>query len=769
MRIPEASFGGVRSRSVVALGLAMATSVTVMSAGLIVWRYGEVVEQAKNDLSNVAALLATQSNHAFQAIDVTQTQLIDALGAAGIKSADDLRARARDRQIHDELKQLVRAIDMLDAMSIIGADGRLLNFSRGWPIPDVTVSDRDYFKALSAPGGSTHWSRPVRSRGNGEWTVYRARRLPDADGTFVGLVLGMVSVSKLEQHYASIALPPGSSIALYRDDGVLLVRNPTATAADAITSSRVAGIARELTTRGGGAVFDETGNDGTGLITAAAKLADYPLVVASSSPRDAVLKGWRREATAIGVLAILLDLTIALAGLLGLRQLHAGDDAFRAEQHSARHDVLTGLPNRSYLKQRLDDTFLGMSKSASFALLLIDLDEFKEVNDSFGHAAGDELLKIVAGRFRGVLGPRDFLARPGGDEFAVVHAGEERPPDVIALAEELRQSLSAPVRLQEAQVQVSCSIGAATAPKDGAEAAQLLAHADLALFRAKEFGRNAIREYSEDMGADRKERLSLLRDLRAAVDASELMTFFQPIVNLGTREIIGFEALLRWRHPTRGFVPPAQFVPLAEESGLISRIGAWVLSEACRHAASWPGEFKVAVNLSAAQLRVQDVFSRIYGALQNSGLPASRLVLEITESVQLEQTHAGQTLRALRDLGVGVSLDDFGTGYASLSYLRSFPFDAIKIDQSFVRDIDRSEESQIIVQTVLAMAGRLGMSVVAEGVETFEQLETLIAEGCTKGQGHLFGVPMPAEEVADFAAQWKYPTRGGRSRFMLVR
>ncbi|RXF68524.1 putative bifunctional diguanylate cyclase/phosphodiesterase [Hansschlegelia zhihuaiae] len=768
MRIAEASFGGVRSRSVVALGLAMAMSVTVLSAGLIVWRYGEVIEQSKSDLSNVAALLATQSTHAFQAIDVTQTQLIDALGAAGIRSAEDVRVRGGDRQLHDELKQLVRSIDILDAMSIIDAGGRLVNFSRGWPIPDVTVSDRDYFKALSAPGGSTYWSKPVRNRGNGEWTVYRARRLPGADGRFVGLVLGMVSVSKLEQHYASIALPVGSSIALYRDDGALLVRNPTASRDDALASPRVAEIARELTTRGGGAVFDEAGKNSVDLITAVAKLSDYPLVIAASSPRDAVLRGWRREAAAIGTLAILLDLTIALAGLLGLRQLHASDQAFRAEQHSARHDVLTGLPNRTYLKQRLDETFLRTSSSSSFALLLIDLDGFKEVNASFGHAAGDELLKIVAGRFRGVLGSCDFLARLGGDEFAVVHVRGEGALDVLALAEELRQSLSAPVRLQEAQVQVSCSVGAATARKDGAEAAQLLAHADLALFRAKESGRNAVREYSDDMGADRKERLSLLRDLRAAADASELMAFFQPIVDLRTREIMGFEALLRWRHATRGFVSPGQFIPLAEESGLISRIGAWVLNEACQRAAGWPGEFKVAVNLSPAQLRIQDVFSQIYSALQNSGLPASRLVLEITESVQLDQTHAGQTLRALRDLGVGVSLDDFGTGYASLSYLRSFPFDAIKIDQSFVRDIHRSEESQIIVQTVLAMAGRLGMSVVAEGVETFEQLETLIAEGCAKGQGHLFGAPMPAAEVAGFVAQWKYPTRGGRSRFTLV-
>jgi diguanylate cyclase (GGDEF)-like protein len=752
----------VRSRTIVALGLVMAVAVTLLSSALILWRHAEVIAKARDDLANVSTLLATQSNQAFQGINVVQDQLIDQLRGGGAATQETLASIAGDRPFHEELKRNTRSIDLLDAIGIVDERGKLLNFSRAWPVPAIDVSDREYFHVLMNASARSYWSRPTKSRGNGAWAIYRAQRFDRPDGAPLGLVLGTISVARLERHYASIKLPTRSSIALYRHDGVMLVRHPADDQDGQIASDSIARFARSLTSGAVHHVFDERGAGGEELITSVSRLPDYPLLVAASSPREAVLAGWRREAAAVGLLAAILNVTIGVAGLLGLRQLRAADRAFRAEQHAARHDVLTGLPNRSYFKQRLESMLCAEGREpSSFALLLIDLDHFKEVNDTFGHPAGDQLLRVVADRLRLALGPNDFLARLGGDEFAVIHPGDGGATEASALGANVLQALSSPVRLDEVEVRISCCVGLALSSADACQPDRLLAHADLALFRAKEGGRASVRAYTDEIGVERKERLSLLHDLREAVDGAKLRVFFQPIVNLGQRRIVAFEALLRWRDPARGFVSPATFIPLAEESGLIGRIGPWVLNAACKEAASWPEGVKVAVNLSPVQFRTQDVYAQTCDALAATGLAPARLMLEITESVQLEQTQAGQTLRDLRELGVGVSLDDFGTGYASLSYLRSFPFDLIKIDQSFVREMHRSLECEVIVQTVLAMGQRLGIDVTAEGVETMEQLERLRQQGCTKVQGYLLGVPMPAEAVPGFLANWRYPSSDG--------
>ena len=756
------SKGSGRSKLIAALGVLMAASVTLAAVALLTWRHGEVIATHKDGLRNVSTLLASQTEQVFQGIDVVQNRLIERLEIEQVRTPDDLRRFGATREAHERLVGFPQSLDMLDAMAIIDDRGRLLSSSRAWPAPEVNITDRDYFRALSAPGApAAYWSAPVRSRGNGARTIYYAKRLSARDGGFLGLVLGMVLVEKLERNFAAVALPGTSAIDLVRNDGVTLVRRSPREATE--EEARRLEPATILSSKAGEA-------DQREVITATAPVAGYPLAVIASISGDAALGGWRREAGAIGALALVLNLTIAAAGLLGVRQLRASDKAFMAEQAAARHDVLTGLPNRTYFRERLDHLLATRKETRQdFALLLIDLDHFREINDALGHAAGDQTLRAVAGRLQNAIGPGDFLARLGGDEFALIHPDQGSGLEVPTLAENVLDRLSRQVRLVDGEIRISCSIGTAIAGRDAESAADLLAHADLALSRAKEAGRTAIRAYTDDIGAERKQRLSLLSDLRRAIDEQRLSVYFQPIVNLETRKVVSFEALLRWKDERRGFVPPSEFIPLAEESGMIGRLGQWVLEEACRQAATWPEGVRVSVNLSPVQLRTQDVFAQTYAALHAADLPPRRLILEITESVQLEQTHAGMTLRNLRDLGVGVALDDFGTGYASLSYLRSFPFDLIKIDQSFVRDMHRSVESEVIVQTVLTLGGRLGMKVTAEGVETFEQLETLQRQGCSKAQGYLFAAPMAADEVLPFLATWRFPGSEGAPPIALVR
>jgi diguanylate cyclase (GGDEF)-like protein len=381
-------------------------------------------------------------------------------------------------------------------------------------------------------------------------------------------------------------------------------------------------------------------------------------------------------------------------------------------------------------------------------LLCIDLDLFKEVNDTLGHPIGDKLLKLVAERLRECARETDVVARLGGDEFAVVAVAAEQPRGAIVLAQRIIAALSSPFDLDGHQVVIGASIGIALAPGDSEQGEGLLKAADLALYRAKADGRGLYRLFEPEMDAKMQARRTLELDLRKALITNEFELFYQPVVNLALNEVCAFEALLRWNHPTRGMISPAEFIPLAEETGTIVPLGEWVLRQACAEAVGWPDDLKVAVNISPAQFKSRGLALAVTSALAASGLRPSRLELEITESVLLQDSESVmETLHALKDLGVQISMDDFGTGYSSLSYLRSFPFDKIKIDQSFVRDMSGDNDSVAIVRAVAGLGRNLGMSTTAEGVETDQQLEHLRDEGCSEVQGYLFSRPLPASEL----------------------
>jgi diguanylate cyclase (GGDEF)-like protein len=426
-------------------------------------------------------------------------------------------------------------------------------------------------------------------------------------------------------------------------------------------------------------------------------------------------------------------------------------DQKRAEEritHAAYHDGLTGLPNRKLFCEQLEQALKRARRGEQLAVLYLDVDHLKRINDTLGHPAGDKLLKGVADRLRGCIRDIDLVARLSGDEFAIIQSLLNHPSDAAALAMRAREAIHEPFDLDGHQVTVDISIGISIAPNDATELNELLKTADIALYEAKNTGRGTYCFYAKKMNERMQARGHLERDLQNALANGEFELFYQPVVSLKDNRIKSFEALLRWHHPTRGLVSPAEFIPVAEEMGLIIPLGEWVLRTACAEAATWPDDIHVAVNVSSVQLTNKNLANVVISTIASARIPATKLVLEITESVFLQDTHSNlATLKKLHELGVQFSMDDFGTGYSSLGYLLSFPFSKIKIDRSFITGLPDKTESRAIVSAIADLALNLNMRVIAEGVETAQQLEQVRNLGCTDMQGYLFSPARPAAEI----------------------
>ena len=416
--------------------------------------------------------------------------------------------------------------------------------------------------------------------------------------------------------------------------------------------------------------------------------------------------------------------------------------------YMAHHDMLTDLPNRLSFYEQLEDCLTRVKRNGHLALFSLDLDHFKNVNDTLGLPIGDKLLQAVAERLRDCVRKDDLVARLGGDEFALVQIDADGPNKATTLASRLIEVVSAPYELDGHQVVVGTSVGVALGPNDGTNPDRLTKNADLAMYRAKADGGNTYRFFEPQMDARMQARRETELDLRKAIVNEEFELHYQPLINLEAGRVTCFEALVRWRHPVRGLIPPLEFIPIAEETGLIVALGRWVLREACAEATTWPREITVAVNVSAAQFNNHNLVQDVIAALESSGLPGSRLELEITELVLLKDNETTvATLREVHSLGVKIAMDDFGTGYSSLGYLLRIPFDKIKIDQSFIRSLADRKDSLAVLRAVVGLGSSLEMATTAEGVETTEQLECLRMEGCTEAQGFLFSKPKPAGEV----------------------
>jgi diguanylate cyclase (GGDEF)-like protein len=869
------------------LGLAIAASAALFIADL----YGRAIADTEQNLVSLTTVLADQADRALQAIELVQDSLIDELRVAEIASPAAFATQMGTRAMHESLRARTAALPQVNAVTVVDHTGRLRNFTRFWPIPDVNIADRDYFKALASdPLLQRFVSEPVQNRGNGSWTLYIARKISAPDGTFLGLVLGAVELQYFAGLYGQIAPQPDYVISLFRTDGVLLVRHPHREDAIGRGYATTGAALIALRNRAGGVTRTVSPIDAQDRLIATRTLSNYPAILSVSRTTAEALAPWRRQATVLGTAAGLLDLGLVGLFVLGRRQARGQELLLRAEERArgehalrtqyarfgialdnmaqglclfdldnrlivmnaryvdlhgvppdlrqpgttldairaylaashddrvppwpdpsrasthpasftwdlpdgralaikhvpirggwqcthediterrqseaqivrmARHDALTGLPNRAFLREHMAGVLAGRGSGGRTAVLYLDLDGFKGVNDTLGHPAGDALLCLTAQRLGECLRASDFVARLGGDEFAIVQSGIVAPADAADLAARLIAVFQAPFAIQDQEIVIGTSIGIALLEPDDADSDTGLRRADVALYQAKAAGRGTWRFFEADMDTDIQRRHHLGAELRRALAGGQFELHYQPLVAARTRTLSGFEALLRWRHPEQGLISPDIFIPVAEEMGLIRPIGAWVLAQACREAATWPDTLKIAVNLSSVQFVRGDLVEDVTRALVGSGLVASRLELEITESVLLrDNAETFRILHRLHGLGLRIAMDDFGTGYSSVSYLRRFPFDKLKIDRSFVRALGQESGSVAIVRALVGLGKACSMGVVAEGVETAEQAAILEAEGCDELQGFLFSRPLPGADLGDMLARRVFAVPG---------
>jgi diguanylate cyclase (GGDEF)-like protein/PAS domain S-box-containing protein len=823
------------------------------------------LQNAEDDLARHSLTLGEQTDRSFQAVDLVLSSIGDYLARKGVNDAESYGQRVTDYDTYLFLREKISGLPQIDAVTLIDPNGNLLNFSRSWPIPNVHVVDRDYFKALKAdPNLETFISAPVPNRADGTWDIYVARRLNDPNGAFMGLILGAISLQYFENFFGATSFGQGSSISLVRDDGTLLARFPHSGRVGSLTKG---GTQRVL--KVGGLLRAVSQSNGPVLRSAYA-LPSYPLSISAIQTEASVLVAWRRTAQVLLGMSAALVLAIVTAALMILRwwrireraalelesanlrfdsvlmnmkqgvalfdredrivihnrrfadmyglsqeemprgtglatiidlrlakgsysdvnaEQHrrrhlahgaSGPDDHRSEleqlsdgryiqilsksipgggwitthedvterqqaaaqiAHMARHDALTGLANREQFLEYLRAA--ARREEASFAILLIDLDQFKAVNDTFGHLVGDALLKAVAVRLGESTGPGNIVARLGGDEFAILQRVAE---SAVALSSRLLTHIREPYQIESQEVKIGLSIGIARASDGMLAPSAIMRCADLALYRAKADGRNCARVFDPAMAEEIQSRRELAIALDAAMTRAQMAVHYQPIVDAASRDVIAMEALARWRHPLRGDIPPNKFIALAEEAGLISRLGVFVLEQACRDASTWPSSIMVSVNASPIQVTRGDLVAAVERALAKTGLPAHRLQIEITESVLLgDNDHNLAVLQKLRAMGVKIVLDDFGTGFSSLSYLNRFPLDKIKIDHSFIERLGEDAGSAAIVAAVTGIAAAFRVVTTAEGVETEEQYRLLRATAIVEMQGYLFGRPMPAD------------------------
>jgi len=646
--------------------------------------------------------------------------------------------------------------------SIIDPDG-MLSQTTIEPHPrSIDLSDRSHFR-IHLDGGfhGLAVGQSIITRLSGLPALPISRRVEAEDGTFLGVLVVLISPGTLTTLHKAINLGPHGVMTLSGLDNVIRARFSTDSpdGTDSIGKSISGGPRPAVVEENADGWFVRTSViDGITRIATYGRVGSYPLVVNVGLDLDQELAGWRSLAAMI--VAMALGATLLLIGLAAylihriFRDARTARATTLAITHTAEHDFLTGLSNRMLLSQKISQA-IAMAKrhGNKVAVLFLDLDGFKHINDSLGHQIGDKLLQSVAKRLVACVRGSDTVSRQGGDEFVALLAEVQRPEDAAVMAQRMLQALAEPHSIDKHDLHITTSIGVSIYPDDGLDSETLIKNADTAMYQAKENGRHGYQFFMPAMNVRAVERQSIEMGLRRALERGEFELHYQPKINLRTGAISGAEALLRWTHPTRGVVSPAEFIPVAEDCGLILPIGAWVLREACQQARAWVGAglpaVTVAVNVSAVEFRDENFLESVFAILRETGLDPKSLELELTESVLMTRVEStAAILQALRERGVQVAIDDFGTGYSSLSYLRKFPVDALKIDQSFVRQICGAGEDSAIVTAVISMARNLKLRVIAEGVSTLEELEFLQANECDEAQGYYFTAAIPPEQFA---------------------
>ena len=838
---------------------------------------------SERELANTVLVLSRHFDQQLEDFMGIENDVVAQIADIRIASADRFRGELSTLQWHEVLRLKLGAYTDVAGVNVFDANGVLINSSENWPVPDVSIADRMFFKQFKAGFDDQFLVELVQGRLAQGWATIIARKVTGPNEQFLGVVTRGITPASFERFLGSVALAPGASISMHHRDGTLLARYP-----------QVEGtIGRNFNTGpiDQRKVFELDSYksrlispvDGESRLVSSRALANFPIVIVATTTTEAALADWREQtrfligvgAISVALIAIMLFLVVrkmsqehqlsrqrltleklrldrainnmtqglllfdasqrlvvcnqryiemyglspdvvkpgctfrqviehrkATGSLVGdeneyiasvlrdVRQkkghiIETADgravqlvnepladggwvatheditDRRRTEQritHLAHYDALTDLPNRALFREWLRQELANIPPGRQLAVHYIDIDEFKSVNDSLGHLVGDELLKSVAASLTHCVGAGGFVARLGGDEFAVVQTSVASTDDVIDLVIRMLATIRMPFECLGHQLATDASIGIALAPEHGVDLDQILKNADLAMYAAKSAGRRTYRFFEAAMDARAKVRRELEIELRQAIarGGAELEVHYQPFISLADNRITGCEALMRWRHPDRGMISPAEFIPIAEDTGLINELGEWVLNTACADAATWPHDIRLAVNVSPVQFKCGTLALKIAAALAASGLPAGRLEVEITEAVLIRDDDAALAiLHQIRELGVRIALDDFGTGYSSLSYLQRFPFDKIKIDSCFVKEVAIPGGSSSIVRAVVNIAATRNMTTTAEGVETEAQRQLLRTLGCSEMQGHLFSAAKPATEIAGLFASYR--------------
>ncbi len=889
LSLSSSRFAGSRQtrmrRRLIVLGVVLVATIFGVAGLLIAMQRATDITESQRTTDNLAQVLAEQTSHALQPVDLTLREMLGRLAVADLTNRIDAAGWA-SRPMFQLIIERLKGLPQINFLSIADAEGNLLNSSRGFPVAKLNLSAREYFRYLSTHDDHGLFiSAPTQNYVDGAWNVLLARRVNDSHGGFAGVVMAGVALSYLEDFYRAVT-PQQGAVAVVRRDGLIIVQYPRLQQ-DIGTKIQAANPWYRVVAAGGGS-YDEPGHNATqSRLVSARPLRDFLLVINVSTSQAAALSRWRQQTLwLLAGAALAASCVIVLLRVFGLQygrlagqnaQLELGrlrfdavldsisqgltffdrdgklvlsnrryaeiyklspdqtrpgmllsdiidyrvaegtfpdmtpaaylqrrkilvDDAvsfdivdeFRdgrtvsmhyqplpsggwvathediterreaeaALAFMARHDSLTELPNRTLFQERLIQAIALTRRGEHCALLCLDIDRFKLINDTLGHPIGDGLLRAVAARLANTVRAEDTVARLGGDEFAVIQSDLKSSDHTERLAERIIAALREPFYIEGHRILAGASIGVSMAPKDGTTSDTLLKAADIALYLAKTEGRGTYRFFQPDTDSYLQRRRAVELDLTDALPAEHFELHYQPILDVALGKVTGFEALIRWNHPVRGRISPAEFIPIAEETGLIVQIGAWALRKACLEAVNWPSDIEIAVNLSPVQFKRGHLLEVVQEALAVSGLDPNRLELEITESVLLENSGERLALlHQLRALGIRIALDDFGTGYSSLSYLRSFPFNKIKIDQSFIREIDTNKQSAAIVGAIVGLGRSLGMTTVAEGVETAQQLATVCDQGCTKVQGYLFSRPCGASEVGALIGSLRVPRR----------
>jgi len=743
-------------------------SSAILGLVIIVMLWSGVLLKFSQDVNSDLKDAARTSESFAMVFEENVLRSIDELDNVLFYLRSNIEARKATTDFNTILHATAMPSDIIVQISIIDAQGIMRASTAGpQPAPPVDLSDREHFKAqLNSKEDRLFISKPLIGRVSNKWSVQLSRRLLNADGSFGGVVVASLDPEHFTTFYDKVDLASSGSIALIGSDGV--VRSAGGQSSDLKMGQDIRGsdLFAHMQSRLNGEFEDQDRLTGQTRLVALRKVKGQPLWVSVSLDKNEVMAGSYADLRLDCIAALFLTLVI-LAAMELIFRTEAGsrhkskqlEQALETMARLASEDSLTGLLNRRGFRAaliELQDQY-GEEREAEgrieYAVLFLDLDRFKIINDTLGHRIGDLLLQETAQRLRASLRSTDVMARLGGDEFAVIARYVNTRAALDHLAHSLIKTIREPFELGGYRVRTTISIGIAVSPTDGANADDLVVAADLALYAAKEHNRDGYQFYEAGMTKELTDRRQIETDLREAVEHNELELYYQPIVSLHDGKLLGFEALARWNHMTRGFVPPSDFIPVAEDTGIMARLGEWALTEACGRIAQLPGHLSLAVNLSPVQFTAPDLVDVVQRALVSSGLAPHRLELEITERLLLENNEQIiSMLRRLRQLGVCIALDDFGTGYSALSYLRKFPLDKIKIDRSFVTDIATRSDQVAIIQAVLSIARALGMTVTAEGVETAIQKDFLKALGCDSAQGYLFGKPVPFEELAGIIA-----------------